>query len=180
MNNKTKSKKNKIKKGINVSSAVVTRVQKKRVEKKYIKRKTKEITYFINSFKRTVFDKIKNPLIPWQIYLLCRKENVPIPKWVLKYFDDCANKLLDIKKPGKNAPSLCYEAIGFKSNEPRTPWANLTIQMERLAAVNRYEELKNRCSTKRKSKTKTEILEHVAGKFNIDSSTLRKWVKEYS
>ena len=172
-----KKKVSRKKKGINAGSAVLTHEEKMRSEDTEKKRKAKEITCFINSFKSVLFDMFKNPLVPWQVYLLCRENGVPAPEWALEYFDDCAKKLLDIENPGKTAPKLCYEALGFEKKEAGTPWTKFEDALKMWGAYCRFQELIEADSKKWGSKTRS--LKKVSTEYNADKETLRKWFKKF-
>jgi hypothetical protein len=64
------------------------------------------------------FDDEKNPLYAWEAYALCRKEKRDIPGWVLRYFEQVAEKLLQIterdKKLIQRASAEVYDALGMK------------------------------------------------------------------
>jgi hypothetical protein len=68
-------------------------------------------TYSINR-ARELFENHGNPHHAWDAYWWARYANVPIPDWVLTYFDDCANRIRQSKpKAAKEGAS----AIGLAS-----------------------------------------------------------------
>jgi hypothetical protein len=64
------------------------------------------------------FDDEKNPLYAWEAYALCRKEKRDIPGWVHRYFEQVAQRLLQLgegdKKSSQRASAEVYEALGMK------------------------------------------------------------------
>ncbi|MCF8042873.1 MAG: hypothetical protein K9K65_09150 [Desulfarculaceae bacterium] len=73
---------------------------------------------------RQKYDNTENPLYAWLAYMIARKNSsikvttngkterpIKIPHWVLKYFDDTANVLLD---PNNNANSDIPALLGFR------------------------------------------------------------------
>jgi hypothetical protein len=48
---------------------------------------------------RALFENEKNPLYAWKVYRMCRRNNVPLPWWVLDYFDKVAEGLLNPQRP---------------------------------------------------------------------------------
>ena len=72
-----------------------------REEQKEKDRARKKIIFlaYIKPTLRWYFRQFKseeNPLFAWRAYQFCRQKNdVPLPEWVLKYFDEVAKDLLD-------------------------------------------------------------------------------------
>jgi hypothetical protein len=134
------------------------------------------ITYFFNAL---YYKTTKNPLFLWEVFRLCREEDLLIPEWVNNYFDDCASKLLTAKDPGERAPFLCYEALDFKSFGPGTPWKKVDDNTRKLTAyyLQRIEKKTN------PEHSQTEILESVIAKImekfgdnhEIEPRTLNRW-----
>jgi hypothetical protein len=51
-----------------------------------------------------LFRKEENPLFLWTAYQAARKENLPLPEWVLNYLDDAANHLTSCDGKGDPWP----------------------------------------------------------------------------
>jgi hypothetical protein len=55
------------------------------------------------------FEKTESPLFAWDAYLLARKNNLPVPEWILRYFDGVAAGLLNTENSLKD----CALHLGF-------------------------------------------------------------------
>jgi hypothetical protein len=77
-----------------------------------------EVSEFTLAVLDMYFDDEKNPLYAWEAYALCRKEKRDIPGWVHRYFEQVAERLLQLgegdKKLSRRASAEIYEALGMK------------------------------------------------------------------
>jgi hypothetical protein len=77
-----------------------------------------EVSEFTLAVLELYYDDEKNPLYAWEAYALCRREKRDIPGWVLRYFEQVAEKLLQITERDKEltqrASAEVYDALGMK------------------------------------------------------------------
>ena len=134
--------------------------------------------YFFNCL---YYKTTKNPLFLWEIYRLCRKEEIAIPKWVYKYFDECADKILINNDPGDKAPSLCHEALGLKSKGPGTPWKKVSDEIKKWEAYVLFqkedEALPEASRRDILEKTIEKLLKDFGPDSDLDTRTLNRWIK---
>jgi hypothetical protein len=68
--------------------------------------------------RRRRYEQTGHPFDPWQTYLASRARQQPIPEWVLKYFDDAAEKIVAsvhlADQPARLSAAVA-SALGFTS-----------------------------------------------------------------
>lgn len=57
------------------------------------------------------FREHNNPLFAWDAYILCRRKKLPIPEWVLEYFDNTASNLIMLDS--ETRPNDLLRALGL-------------------------------------------------------------------
>jgi len=113
-----------------------------------------------------------NPLHLWEAYAICRKWKMEIPEWVLVYFDDCSENLLNIDRPNR-ASEEAYRAMGFVTGSGTSPFT----EREQLPLITnialRAEELKEQ------GKKSMEINKELAKEFPRAKKTIEKYRQAY-
>ena len=103
------------------------------------------------------YEKTGNPYFVWSAYKFFRNTNRPVPKWVLYYFDDSANALLQGGEP--------LEALDFVEEDGKTMLKRFLSSIEQMHIINEYAELIE-------SESKTKALEILAEKYETTTDAI--------
>ncbi len=110
-----------------------------------------------SQFLKLWYEKTQNPYFVWSAYMFFRKSNRPVPKWVLFYFDDSADRILQGKQP--------LEALEFQGGSGNSMLEDFFTSIEHVHIINEYAELLE-------TRTKSQAQKILATKFGKDVSSI--------
>jgi len=124
---------------------------------------------------REDFEAEGNPLCAWDAYLLSRKDGVPVPEWVLQYFDMVGKRLLDAKRKAKDLP-LC---LGFETGPGPGPWKGYLVYQIRRTAMTHILNLLEKHPETSIDDACAQAVDIVKSRWGkeLESETIKGWYK---
>ena len=110
-----------------------------------------------SQFLKLWYEKTRNPYFVWSAYKFFRNTNRPVPKWVLYYFDNSANELMQGAEP--------LEALDFISEDGNSMLKRFLHSIEQMHIINEYAELIE-------SETKVKAKEILAEKYETSVTAI--------
>ncbi len=125
---------------------------------------------------RTLFNEEENPLLAWRAYQLCRQEDMPVPGWVLKYFDEVANGLLRPqahRKPNERTAIFIQKTLKMDKKGKGSVFKRYIEAERKIDAVSQILELLQ------EGETIENAISQISEKTGISDNTLKKWYYHY-
>jgi len=110
-----------------------------------------------SQFLKLWYEKTRNPYFVWSAYKFFRYTNRPVPKWVLYYFDNSANELMQGAEP--------LEALDFIGEDENSMLKRFLRSIEQMHIINEYAELIE-------SETKVKAREILAEKYETSITAI--------
>ena len=118
-----------------------------------------------------LFEKEENPLFAWQAYQVSQELKVSIPWWVLKYFDEVAENLLNPSQSSadERVGAIIQKALLMNKKGRGSVFLRYGDFYERWSALNQVRELLE------KNETVDNAFNKVSKKINLSKETIKKW-----
>jgi hypothetical protein len=144
--------------------------------------KSKPDYFYLTQIIRIVAaGKKKNPLTAWNTFMSCRKQEKPIPEWVLKYFDQVAADLLAVPPSGDGEEKdRVWKALGLNTFGPGTAHSRHLTAARRRKAVLKVIAMRWEDPNMSVDAACTEVagLIFEGDRRHIESDTVKKWYYE--
>jgi hypothetical protein len=128
------------------------------------------IEFRVNYCKSLYID-TKNPLYVWQAIKFLRDNCKEYPDWVKNYLSNVAENIVNIRKPGKEAPAMIKRAIGLDNAKK---FADFHYSWQKDEAYDRVIQERG----KRAHGNKVYIYHDVGLEFKVSEDTIKKWYLE--
>jgi hypothetical protein len=117
----------------------------------------------------------RNPLWIWRAYQWVRSNELPVPEWIYRYFDNCAAAILqEASQPTSNPQIAIYEALGFtKTRGPGTFFTRLQTHFRQAGWALRVWELLG------EGKTRAAATLQVAVEEKVHQQTVERAFKAF-
>jgi hypothetical protein len=85
-------------------------------EEEKVKAKQTDKIYYETLFQLYAkrFTHGENPIYAWEVYKICRSNSLPLPEWVMKYFDEVASNLMAPLHTKEGAKDLFFHKADKK------------------------------------------------------------------
>ena len=123
-----------------------------------------------------LFKDEENPLFAWRAYQFSRQNDVPLPEWVLDYFDEVVKNLLNPQRPklpNERTGVLIQKALQMNKKGRGNIFKRFFDIDKRVDAVGRILELLE------ENKTLDDAKIQISEETGISGETLNKWYYRY-
>lgn len=141
----------------------------------------------IIDWSRTQYQRDQNPFFVWQAYDHFRRAGMPIPEWILEYFDKAADALFalrlgqtdlkihakELPATGDNLAQLVAKALGFREKGRGTALSKLKKSDAEISMALRAQQRMNSGETQETSFGET------ADEIGVSDSTVRRAWRKY-
>ena len=120
---------------------------------------------------RRLFEEKENPLFAWQAYRISQEVQITIPWWVLDYFDEVAENLLDPSQSfaDERTGVAIQAALLMKKKGRGSVFLRYADFHEQWAALDEVQELLE------KGETPDSAWDKVSKKINLSKEAVKKW-----
>lgn len=118
-----------------------------------------------------------NPLYVWLAFQQARKLNFAVPQWVLNYFDETADNLLEISGGlGDTTQAAIAEALGLKTDGGGSRFTRFNNEERNRQIYRRVQELKQN----EQFRTNKKINEMIGVEFYLSPGAIQKIFDKYA
>ena len=120
----------------------------------------------------------KNPLFAFEALIICRKNKIEIPAWVLDYFTDSAEILCNFKESntsGERASEFVMDALNLKRNKgSRSIFFDYWAEMENLSIYYKIKETRELMQSGKLSRKRGQDIYDIVGEMlNMSPSKVK-------
>ena len=129
-----------------------------------------------------IYEKQKNPILPWLAFKTCRELGGKTPEWVLAYFEECARNINKMDEITTRPEIGLFKALKFTKTTKgeRTFMTELKQVLKYLpATIDSYMLAKIGDRKKPELKRMADIFSTVAGKLGLDEAVINKHYYRY-
>ena len=129
-----------------------------------------------------IYEKQKNPIIPWLAFKICRELGGKTPEWVLAYFEECARNINKMDEITTRPEIGLFKALKFTKTTKgeRTFMTELKLVLKYLpATIDSYMLAKIGDRKKPELKRMVDIFSTVAGELGLEEETVHKYYYRY-